>query len=208
MASQPAEREFYVFLTAPREKKVTAGGGGKKVKKKFALRAKNKKTPKMHKKHPPKTNKNTKKKHPKKKKIRADARKISPNAQKKSQFPWPRRGHQTGKIPALGLGGASGFNYFDYFDLENWWAARAASRANSTTAEPAKAVKKSWRYSLPMALFFCRRCVPLFCFVFRKEVSVHSGGAAGAVPFCMAKTTPLSRVIKCPGVFQNTPGVF
>jgi len=87
-----AEREFPVLLTAL----------PKKIPNFFPrYRAKNKQTKKAQK-HPKKTTKTPKntKKTPKKK-FRADARKISPNAPQKSQFPWPRRGHQTGKIPAL-----------------------------------------------------------------------------------------------------------
>ena len=73
------------MLTAPRKKK---------RKKKIALtREKQEKTPKSTKIPPKNTQKNTQKKI-------ALTRKISPNA-KKNQFPWPRRGHQTGEIPAL-----------------------------------------------------------------------------------------------------------
>ena len=72
------------------------GHAGKKAKKIRAnARKTKKKTPKSTK-TPPKNNKNTKK-HQKNTKIffRAYARKISPNAKKKIQFAWPRRGHQT-----------------------------------------------------------------------------------------------------------------
>ena len=154
------------FAHGPARKK--SHRGKKKVKKNFTLRAKNKKKHQKSPNYPQKTTKTQKntKKTPKKK-FRADARKISPNAKKKSQFPWPRRGHQTGKIPALGLGGASGFNYFDYFDLENWWAARAASRANSTTAEPAKAVKNHGAILCPWHCFFAGAV--FLCFVLFSE---------------------------------------
>ena len=91
----PGQSGNFTFCSRPREKKKSPRKK-KKVKKKFrAAREKQKKHQKSTK-TPPKNKTKTPTKHQQnttKKKFRADARKISPNAHQKSQFPWPRRGH-------------------------------------------------------------------------------------------------------------------
>ena len=99
-----AERKFFcVLLTAPRggkarEKKLRcARNNGRVARKHPPPKAKSPQTLRNHHQKAQKTPQKTQK-HQKK---RAYARKISPDAKTKSQFPWPRRGHQTGEIPAL-----------------------------------------------------------------------------------------------------------